>query len=167
VGFWRQKSVFVLVIGLSMAACRPPDPRAELELVEVETYWIVDAPVAETQYIAPAVRVTVRNRGSKPRRSIEVRAGFRLKGEAENWGQGDSQRLTPTGREMAPGQTATVVLRNDTRYKSPGPPESMFTHEQFRDTIVLLYLRVGSSGWVQFTEVPVERRIGSHSAKAD
>jgi hypothetical protein len=155
------------VVGLSMAACRPPDPRAELELVDVETYWIVDAPVGDTQYIAPAVRVTVRNKGNKPRRSIEVRAGFHLKGELENWGQGDSQRVTPAGRDLAPGQSATVVLRNDTRYKSPGPPDSMFKHELFRDTIVQLFLRVGSSGWVKFTEVPVERRIGSHAAKAD
>jgi hypothetical protein len=150
-----------------MGACRPPDPREELELTEVETYWIVDAPVGDTQYIAPAVRVTVRNKGQKSRRSVEVRAGFRLKGETENWGQGDSHRITPSGKDLAPGQSATVVLRNDTRYNSPGEPGSMFTHAQFRDTSVQIFLRVGSSGWIKFEEHPVERRIGSHAATTD
>jgi hypothetical protein len=147
--------------------CRPPDPKQELELTAVETYWIVDAPVGDTQYIAPAVRITVRNKGVAPRRSIEVRAGFRLKGEPDNWGQGDAQRIIPAGKALAAGASATLVLRNDTRYKSPGPPESMFAHPQFRDTSVQVFIRVGSSGWVKFLEVPVERRIGSHVLKTD
>jgi hypothetical protein len=167
VGSRRLNSVFLLLISVWVGACRPPEPREELELTELETYWVVDSPVDETQYIAPAVRITVRNKGQKPRRSIEVRVGFRLKGESENWGQGDSQRVTAPGKDLAPGQSATVVLRNDTRYTSPGPPESMFTHAQFRDTVVQVFLRVGSSGWIKFSEVPVERRIGSHAAKAD
>jgi len=96
-----------------------------------------------------------------------VRAGFRLKGDTENWGQGDGRRVTPPGRDLEPGQSATVVLRNDTRYTAPGPPESMFQNAQFRDTVAHIFLRVGSSGWVKFTEAPVERRIGSHVAKAD
>jgi hypothetical protein len=157
----------VLVIGLSMGACRPLDPRDEIELTAIETYWVVDTPTADTQYIAPAVRVTVRNKGQKPRRSIEVRSGFRLKGDAENWGQGDGKRVTPPGRDLKPGESATVVLRNDTRYTAPGPPESMFQNPLFRDTVAHIFLRVGSSGWVKFTEVPVERRIGSHAARAD
>jgi hypothetical protein len=164
VGFGWRSFVGILVLG-AVAGCTPPDPREELELAEVETYWIVDAPVDGTQYIAPAVRVTVQNKGQKARHSVEVRAGFRLKGESENWGQGDSQRLTPLGKALTPGERATVVLRNDTRYKSSGLPDSMFVHPQFRDTTVLVYLRVGSSGWVKFLETAVERHIGSQAAK--
>jgi len=60
---WLTNVLVVLVIGLSMSACRPPDPRDEIELTGIETYWVVDTPTADTQYIAPAVRVTVRNKG--------------------------------------------------------------------------------------------------------
>jgi hypothetical protein len=42
----------------------------------------------------------------------------------------------------------------------------MFRHELFKDASVQVFLRLGSSGWVKFLDVPVERRVGSRAASA-
>ena len=61
---------------------------------------------------------------------------------------------------LAPGQSIGVTLKSDARYHSQGPVEGMFTHAQFKDALAEIFLRVGSSGWVSFGQVPVERRVG-------
>ena len=59
-----------------------------------------------------------------------------------------------------------LVLKSDTRYYSNGPTEGMFTHKDFKDTTVQLFVRVGSSKWVKFSEqVDVVRRIGARSVQ--
>ncbi len=133
---------------------------------EVETYWVVDSPVGDTRYLAPAVRFSVTNKGTNPQRSIEATAVFRRRGEEAAWGS-DWQRVIPGGKPLAPGQSAVLVLRSDGRYYSKGEPETMFDHELFKDARVQVFLRLGSSGWVKFAEVPVERQIGSRAARAD
>jgi hypothetical protein len=37
----------------------------------------------------------------------------------------------------------------------------MFANEHFKDALVEVFVRAGSSGWVKFGEADVERRIGS------
>lgn len=148
-----------------LAACTPPDPKAELELLGLETYWAVDAPKGSEQYIAATVRFDLRNKGGKPLGSIEASAGFRRANDSgvfEEWG-GDWKQVSSSREPLRPGDQRVVVLKSDARYHSPGPPSSMFSHPQFRDPKVELYVRVGSSGWVKFGEAAVERRIGSRS----
>ncbi len=158
-----------LVLALALGACAAPDPRAELEVVGLETYWAVDAPRGGEQYIAPAVRFEVRNKSGRPWGSIQASAGFRRpndQGVFEEWG-GDWKQVAPSRKPIAPGERTLVVLKSDARYHSPGPPESMFQHAAFRDAKVEVYLRLGSSGWVKFGEADVERRIGARSVPED
>ncbi|HET7293313.1 MAG TPA: hypothetical protein VFM88_12880 [Vicinamibacteria bacterium] len=158
-----------LVLALALGACAAPDPRAELEVLALETYWAVDAPKAGEQYIAPAVRFEVRNKGERPWGSIQASAGFRRpndQGVLEEWG-GDWKQVAPSRKPLAPRERTLVVLKSDARYHSPGPPESMFQHAAFRDAKVEVYLRLGSSGWVKFGEAAVERRIGARSVPED
>ncbi len=150
---------------LLLAACTPPDPKAELELLGLETYWAVDPAKGQEQYIAATVRFEVHNKGAKPQVSIEASAGFRRANDSgvfEEWG-GDWKQVSSSRQPLRPGERRVVVLKSDARYHSPGPAGSMFALAQFRDPKVELYLRLGSSSWVKFGEAAVERRIGSRS----
>jgi hypothetical protein len=164
--FRSAKGVAVLVLLLAGVACRRPDPQKELALEDVETYWVVDSSQGETRYLAPAVRFRVRNRGQKALHSVEATAVFRREGETQSWGS-DWTKVAPGGKALEPNATALIVLRSDGRYFSTGAPESMFTHELFKDANVETFLRVGSSSWVKFVQTTVERRVGAHAAQVE
>jgi hypothetical protein len=163
VGFRR----LCLAAALSAAAssCQSPDPQAVLELTDLEAYWAVDPPSGDTRFIAPAARFHVKNKGTEPLRSVQATATFRRKGEAETWGS-DWQQVSASAKPLAPGQTVLVLLKSDARYSSPVEPEAMFTHQQFRDARVEVFLRVGSSPWTRFGETDVDRRIGAREIQA-
>jgi hypothetical protein len=153
-----------LVLLLLAAACKPHDPRSELEVSMGETYWVLDSPAGGTSYMAPAVRFRVRNRSAEPVRSIQANANFRRVGEEENWGSAWTQ-VTEAGHPLEPGKEVEVVVRSEGRYTSTGTAESMFAHELFKDARVTLYLRVGSSPWTKMAEADIERRIGSKTVE--
>jgi hypothetical protein len=156
----------LLALALLASGCVAPDPQAEMEVSGLEAYWAVDSPVGQAQYIAPAVRFVVRNKGTKPHRSVQATATFKRKGEAETWSSA-WQVVSPVGgKPLAPGETRLVALKPEAegRYHSTGSPESMFQHPQFKDVHVDLFLRVGNSAWSKFAAVDVERRIGPHGA---
>jgi hypothetical protein len=156
----------LLALALPVAACRTPDPQAELEVSGLEAHWAVETPVGGAQYIAPVVRLQVRNRGSRAHRSVQATATFRRQGEEQTWSSA-WQVISPVeGRELAPGELRLVVLKPDGegRYHSTGAPESMFQHPLFKDVRADVFLRVGASAWSKFTTVEVERRIGPRAA---
>jgi len=153
-----------VVLAAALAACKSHDPKAELEITELETYWILDSPRGGTQYMAPAMRFRVRNRSPQPIHSIQATANFHRVGEEENWGSAWEQ-VTPASKPLEPGKDVLVVLRSDGRYTSPGTAESMFAHELFKDARGEVFLRVGSSGWVKMAEAPIERRVGSKTVE--
>lgn len=155
----------LLVHCLVSAACETPDPKAELEVRDLETYWVIDKPVGTTQYIAPAARFRLRNKGTKARASIEAKATFHRKGEEQQeWGSA-WEKLSSSSKPLAPGQETVVVLKSDGHYYSAGAPESMFDHTLFKDANVEIFLRVGASNWANFGAADVERHIGSRAVQ--
>jgi hypothetical protein len=154
----RAAACVPLLLG---ASCRTPDPAKELQVTELEAYWTVDSAVGERQYIAPALRFHLKNVSSEPARTVQATATFRRKGEEEtDWGTA-WEDLTPKGKTLAPGQSQLVVLRSDGRYYSSGEPAAFFEHPQFKDAVIKLYVRSGSSPWVLLATAEVERRIGT------
>ena len=161
----RCLRLLALPILLSAAACHTPDPKLELDVNGVETYWAVDPAKGETQYLAPVVRLRLRNKGGKPQQSIQATATFRRKGEETlTWGS-DWKQVTPSSKPLLPDQEVFVELKSDARYYSTGAPESMFRHDLFKDATVEVFVRIGSSGWVKMAAADVERRIGSKSVQ--
>lgn len=154
----------VLVVACPLANCRSHDPKQELEIAGVETYWVLDSPRGDTQYMAPAIRFRVHNKSPEPILSIQATATFRRVGEEENWGSAWEQ-VTPAKKPLPPGTDVVVVLRSDGHYTSSGAADSMFSHPLFKDTQVEVFLRVGSSGWVKMAESPIERRVGSKTVE--
>ena len=62
---------------LALAGCGAPDPKSEVEMLNLETYWAIDSPSGNTQYLAPVVRFDLRNQGRKSR-SVQAMATLRL-----------------------------------------------------------------------------------------
>jgi hypothetical protein len=146
---------------LALAGCAAPDPKAEMELVKVETYWAVESPSGTTQYLAPIVRFELRNRGAK-NRSVQSMATLRRQGEDVAWSTAFTKVDTPQGG-LGPGQTAPVMLKpeGEGRYTSTGPPEGMFQHPQWKDVSAEVFLRVDNSNWTKMGTFPIERHIGT------
>jgi hypothetical protein len=163
----RTTGNVVLVLTALLAACRSPDPRSVVEVSDTETYWAIDTAQGERQFIAPVVRFKVHNKGDQPLRTLEAQATFRRKGEDVIWSSAWTKVTGPNGAPLAPTASSLVVLKpeGEGRYFTNGPPESMFTHPQFRDATVEVFLRIGSSPWTKFFTADVERRIGSRSVQ--
>jgi len=157
-----------LAVGLAVAAtsCRTPEPKALLDVSDVDAYWAVEPTMGGEQYIAPAVKFHLHNRSDTAQHSVQAMAVFRRKGEENlSWGSAFEQVVSRKA-PLAPGQSVPVTLKSDARYHSQGAIEGMFAHPQYRDALVEFFIRVGSSGWVSFGQVPVERRIGARSVAA-
>jgi hypothetical protein len=162
----RRARPTLIALALLAGACSSPDPKQELEVADLDAYWAVESPVGGTQYIAPAVRMVVRNKGSKPHRSVQATTTFRRKGEEQTWSSAWQVVSPVAGKVLGPGESRLALLKPDAegRYHSTGTPESMFQHPQFKDVEVDVFLRVGSSAWSKFAAVDVERRIGPRGA---
>jgi hypothetical protein len=146
-------------------ACRARDPKRELAVDDLETYWAIARSAGDTHYLAPVVRFQLRAIGEAPLRSVQANATFRRQGEeGRDWGSAFQQLVVPS-KPLEPGQSLLVVLTSDTHYYTNGAPEGIFGHEQFKDAGVELFLRVGASSWVAFGEAAVERRIGARSVQ--
>jgi hypothetical protein len=159
------RSALALLLLTCLAACKSPDPKVEMELLDLETYWAVDPSIGQTNYLAPAIRFRLRNRGSRPQRSVQATAVFRRKGEESlTWGS-DWQQVAGVKKPLPVGETTVVVLKSDARYTSPGPAAEMLGNAQFKDAKAEVFVRVGSSGWVKFADADVERRIGSRTVQ--
>jgi hypothetical protein len=151
-----------------LGACRGPDPKAEVELRDMESYWAVDPAVGETQHLAPVVRFQLVNK-SATSRSIQAMTTIRRKGEGPSWSSAWQQASPrPDGKPLAIGESALVILKpeGEGRYTYRGTPESMFQHPEFKDVTAEVFVRVGSSPWTRFADVEVPRRLGSHTVDA-
>lgn len=160
----RARVAPALAALVAASACKAPDPRQHFEVKDVETYWAVESPRSETQYIAPVVRFRLHNKGGEPSRSVQAQAVFRRAGEEDkSWGS-DWKEVAPARKPIPPGGELFVELKSDGHYYTTGTPESMLTHAQFKDAKADVFLREGRSGWTLMAAVDVERRIGSKSA---
>lgn len=144
---------------LLLTACTPPDPHKEVALSGFEGYWVVDRPLGGQTRISPAVRFTLLNQGAG--RSVQATVTFRRKGEEHlEWGSAWLQ-VSPAGKPIPRGESKVVVMISDAHYTSPGEPEAMFGHEQFKDAQAEVFIRVGSSSWAKMGAVDCQRRLGT------
>lgn len=149
----------VLLAGL-VVACNRHDPAAELEVFDIETYWIVDTPQDEQNFIAPAIRFRLRNISSNPLSSVQARARFPGTAEDEPWGSIQEQ-VSYWREPLAAGEDRLVTVRSVGRYQAAADPDDMFRSPGFRDPRAEVFIRIGNSKWAKLAEAAVERRIGA------
>lgn len=157
----------VLIALLLLPGCRAADPRLEFEVTDVETYWAIDSPTGQTQFVAPVVRFQLRNKGGNPHRAVSATATFTRKGETQAWSSAYRQ-VSPPGKPFGAGETRTIVLKpeGEGRYSSPDAPESILQNPQFKDVHVQVFLRLGPGAWAKVIEADIERRIGARGEAA-
>jgi hypothetical protein len=155
----------LLAASLLATSCRAPDPRKELEIKDLETYYAIERKAGETLYIAPVARFTLKNKSPEPTRPIQASANFRRIGEeGQTWG-GAWVQVTRAEKPLAPGAEETVVLQSEGHYTTTGEAEGIFTHALYKDVTTEVFLRVGASGWARMATAPVDRRIGPKSVQ--
>ena len=80
------------VLVLCAPACRTPDPKALLDVTDVDAFWAVEPSMGGEQYITPAVKLRIHNRRDKEQHSVQAMAVFRRKGEENlTWGSAFEQ----------------------------------------------------------------------------
>lgn len=145
---------------LTGASCAQHDPFANLEVTDIETYWIVDSPRDDQNFIAPAVRFRVRNKGAVQLSSVQARARFPGTAEEEPWGS-IQQQVSYWRDPLPPGEDRLVTVRSVGRYQAAADPEDMLRSPGFKDPRAEIFLRIGNSNWAMLAEAPVVRRIGA------
>ena len=155
----RNAPVIALLAGLAVG-CTSHDPAQELEVTDVETYWIVDSPRQGENFIAPAIRFRLRNKGSHQLSPVQARARFPGTAEEEPWGS-IQQQVSYWREPLSPGEDRLVTVRSVGRYQAAADPEDMLRSPGFRDPQAEIFVKIGSSHWAKLAEVPVERRIGA------
>jgi hypothetical protein len=155
----RATVVLVFLAGLA-TACAHRDPAAELEVLDIQTYWIVDSPRDGQNFIAPAVRFRLRNKGEHRLSSVQARARFPGTAEEEPWGS-IQQQVSDWREPLPPGEDRLVTVRSVGRYQAAADPEDMLRSPGFRDPRAEVFVRIGNSPWVRMADAPVTRRIGA------
>jgi hypothetical protein len=159
-----RASVFralVILPALLWASCGSVDPRAILEVQQLEGYWVLDTEKSRTNYITPTIHFVVKNTSTGVVHDIEATATFRRNGEDSMWGD-CFVTIANRKRPLGPGQTTSIEMRSSGDYYTPGAPvepEIMFKHGLFRDAAVDLFIRVGRSGFVKMGSLVVPRRL--------
>ena len=150
-----------MLTSLALVSCAPPDPKQELQLSDVEGYWVVDTSLGTTQRISPAIRFTLTNKAAK--RPIQATVTFRHKDEPDaEWG-GAFLQVATAGKPLQIGERRVVVLIANSHYTTQGAPEELFKHPDFKDPHAELFIRLGSSQWVKMAAVDMERRLGTRT----
>ena len=150
----------VLLSLLSGLACARHDPATQLEVSDIETYWIVDSPRDDQNFIAPAIRFRLRNTGSVQLSSVQARARFPGTAEEEPWGS-IQQQVSNWREPLPPGEERLVTVRSVGRYQAAADPEDMLRSPGFKDPRAEVFVRIGNSNWAKLAEAPVARRIGA------
>ena len=155
----RTLALVALLVGAGVS-CSRHDPATELEVLDIETYWVVDSPRDEENYIAPAIRFRLRNKGREVLSSVQARARFPGTAEDEPWGS-IQQEVSSWREPLAPGDERLVIVRSVGRYHAPAEPEEILRSPAFEDPQAEVFVRIGNSNWARLAEAAVERRIGA------
>jgi hypothetical protein len=154
------RAALALALLVGFGACSRHDPATELEVFEIETYWVVDSPRDDQNFIAPAVRFRLRN--TSPGRLSSVQARARFPGTAEDDPWGSIQEQVSHWREpLEPGEDRLVTVRSVGRYRAVAEPEDMLRSPGFKDPRAEIFVRIGNSRWAKLGEAEVVRRIGA------
>jgi hypothetical protein len=148
------------VLAGPIVACSHHDPAQELEVLDIETYWIVDSPRDGENFIAPAIRFRLRNKGTVRLSPVQARARFPGTAEEEPWGS-IQQQVSFWREPLLPGEDRLVTVRSVGRYQAAADPEDMLRSPGFQDPRAEVFVRIGNSNWAKLAEAPVERRIGA------
>jgi hypothetical protein len=155
----RIARALLVLAGLAVG-CTAHEPAQELEVIDIVTYWVVDSPRDGENFIAPAIRFRLRNKGSHELSPVLARARFLGTAGEEPWGS-IQQHVSNWREPLLPGEDRLVTVRSIGRYQAAVDPEDMLRSPGFRDPRAEIFVKIGNSPWAKLAEASVERRIGA------
>lgn len=153
--------LFALALA-ALPACtgRTVDLVKALEITDVYTGYF-DAGIVEgnKNKVVPTISVRLKNKDSQPVDSVQMIAKFNRVTETEEWGSAPYVKaIGPEG--LPPGQTSQpVVMKCDRGYTGEQPRALLFTHSQFQDVRVELFVKYRAQTWVKLGEYKIARQL--------
>ncbi len=147
-------------IALAAAACGPSiDLKQDLQVVDASTGWFDAGIVDGKNKLIPSFTFVLKNASDHKVNSVQLNLAFWRKGEDGEFDDAFLQTaIDSTG--LAPGaQTPAITLRGTVGYTGEQPRVEMLEHRLFVDVTARLFVKRGSSLWVQLGEFPIERRL--------
>lgn len=152
-----------LILLLGLLGCSAGDNRAVegLEVEDVQAYWSVWGKKEGKNYIHPAVRFKIRNKGESEADYVQTQAVFRRENKLEEaWGNAFEYALA--GDPIPPGGLSReITLKSDVTVYSTDPPNKMLENDQWQQVFVEVFLRVGSSNRKSVVKLEVPKRLGA------
>jgi len=153
-------AIVSLLVLFSASCGASVDAVASLEPIEVVTGWFDDGVIeGGKNKLVPSVSLKLRNKGTKPIKSIQINAIFKRVNEPEMWGEyfgwaiQRDQPLQPTAA------SAPLVMRSTLGYTGVQPRMQMLQNKEFVDAKVEIFLKQGSKVWAKLAEFPIERQL--------
>jgi len=157
----RITALVALVLGA--AACGPSiDLKQDLQVVDVTTGWF-DAGIVSggKNKLVPSITFVLKNASDHKVNSVQLNLSFWRKGGDGEFDSAFLQTaINSTG--LAPGaQSAPITLRGSVGYTGDVglTRAEMLQHSAFVDVTARLFVKRGSSVWIQLGEFPIERRL--------
>jgi hypothetical protein len=154
----RLTALVALLLGT--AACGPPiDLKQDLQVADTSTGWFDAGIVDGKNKLVPSITFVLKNASDHEVNSVQLNLAFWRKGEDGEFDDAFLQTaIDSTG--LAPGaQSAPITLRGSVGYTGEQPRLEMLQHSAFVDVTARLFVKRGSSVWIQLGEFPIERRL--------
>jgi hypothetical protein len=158
------RSLFALVpVLLLVSACSPKvDVKEALEITEASGGWYDAGIVEGKNKIVPSVTFRLRNKSDSQIASVALNVAFRYPPAPAATTEDELDEVFIQQAQFSEGkQTAPLTVRTQTGYTGD-PPQSrldLLKHTQFRDVRARVYVRYGSTQWVDIGTIDVPRQL--------
>ena len=156
----RPSTLVLLATTMLVVACGPSIPLPEqVELTDVTTGWY-DAGILPDgkNKLVPTISLHLRNMTADSLRVVQLNAVFRIIDDEEELGTAFTRAIGSDG--LMPGDaTPPLVLRAQLGYTGEQPRHEMLQHSRFKDALVEVFGKQGSSQWQKLGEFTIERQL--------
>ena len=143
-----KRLVLALTVALAVAACKGPDVRTDLQIVDVRSGWFEAGRIDDTRLkIVPGISFRLKNVSQQPVYAIELTGAFRILGESPIV---DSPyvRAIPSNRPLAAGATSEpIVLRSQFGVTGTETRLQMLRNSRFVDRNITILGKARRRQW--------------------
>ena len=153
-----KRLVLALAAALAVAACKGPDVRTALQVVDVHSGWFEAGRIDDTNLkIVPGISFKLKNVSQEPVYAIEVNGVFR-KLDDNLILDSPYVRAIPSNRPLAPGATSEpIVLRSQFGVTGTETRLQMLKNSRFVDRNITILGKARRRQWAPMGVFTIER----------
>lgn len=154
-----KRLVLALAAALAVAACKGPDVRTALQVVDVHSGWFEAGRIDETQLkIVPGISFRLKNVSQQPVNGIEVTGVFRILEGEKLVVDSPYVRAIPSARPLAAGATSEpIVLRSQFGVTGTETRLQMLKNSRFVDRNITILGKARRRQWATMAVFTIER----------